>query len=304
MDEKVCQAEELKVRHPWTERRTVVFMSDFGTGDGAVSAMHGVADEVCRDLKLEDLTHEIPQFNIWEASYRLIQAMTYWAPGTVFVCVVDPGVGSDRKSVAVLTCSGHVVVTPDNGTLTHVARQVGIVERREISEAVNRLKDSQRSYTFHGRDVYAYTGARLAAGIIGFDDVGRRLDDQVIQLDVQDSCLDGGRIVGAIDILDTRYGSLWTNISDSLFSRLGVQYGEMVRVTITDKGRIVYGYEVKYCKNFTEVGRGEALLYINSLLNVGVAVNQGSFSAEYRIGTGEGWVITLEKSAKAAASSK
>ncbi len=304
MDEKVCQAEELKVRHPWTERRTVVFMSDFGTGDGAVSAMHGVADEVCRDLKLEDLTHEIPQFNIWEASYRLIQAMTYWAPGTVFVCVVDPGVGSDRKSVAVLTCSGHVVVTPDNGTLTHVARQVGIVERREISEAVNRLKDSQRSYTFHGRDVYAYTGARLAAGIIGFDDVGRRLDDQVIQLDVQDSCLDGRRIVGAIDILDTRYGSLWTNISDSLFSRLGVQYGEMVRVTITDKGRIVYGYEVKYCKNFTEVGRGEALLYINSLLNVGVAVNQGSFSAEYRIGTGEGWVITLEKSAGAAVSSK
>ncbi len=304
MDEKVCQAEELKVRHPWTERRTVVFMSDFGTGDGAVSAMHGVADEVCRDLKLEDLTHEIPQFNIWEASYRLIQAMTYWAPGTVFVCVVDPGVGSDRKSVAVLTCSGHVVVTPDNGTLTHVARQVGIVERREISEAVNRLKDSQRSYTFHGRDVYAYTGARLAAGIIGFDDVGRRLDNQVIQLDVQDSCLDGGRIVGAIDILDTRYGSLWTNISDSLFSRLGVQYGEMVRVTITDKGRIVYGYEVKYCKNFTEVGRGEALLYINSLLNVGVAVNQGSFSAEYRIGTGEGWVITLEKSAGAASSSK
>lgn len=295
MDEKTCLAEKLKTEHLWAERRTVVFMSDFGTGDGAVSAMHGVADEVCRDLKLEDLTHEIPQFNIWEASYRLIQAMTYWAPGTVFVCVVDPGVGSDRKSVAVLTRSGHVVVTPDNGTLTHVARQIGIVERREISEAVNRLKDSQRSYTFHGRDVYAYTGARLAAGVIGFNDIGERLDDQVVHLDVQDSCFDGKRIVGAIDILDTRYGSLWTNISDSLFSRLGVQYGEMVRVTISDRGRIVYGYEIKYCKNFTEVGRGEALLYINSLLNVGVAVNQGSFSAEYRIGTGEGWVITLEK---------
>ncbi len=294
MDEKTCLAEKLKAEHPWTERRTVVFMSDFGTGDGAVSAMHGVADEVCRDLKLEDLTHEIPQFNIWEASYRLIQAMTYWAPGTVFVCVVDPGVGSARKSVAVLTRSGHIVVTPDNGTLTHVARQIGIVERREISEAVNRLKNSQRSYTFHGRDVYAYTGARLAAGVIGFNDVGERLDDQVVQLNVQDSCFDGKQIIGAIDILDTRYGSLWTNISDSLFSRLGVQYGGMVRVTISDRGRIVYGYEIKYCKNFTEVGRGEALLYINSLLNVGVAVNQGSFSAEYRIGTGEGWVIALE----------
>lgn len=295
MDDKVRIAEELKDRSPWRERRTVVFMSDFGTVDGAVSAMHGVADEVCQDLKLEDLTHEIPQFNIWEASYRLIQAMTYWAPGTVFVCVVDPGVGSDRKSVAVLTRSGHVVVTPDNGTLTHVARQVGIVERREISEAVNRLKNSQRSYTFHGRDVYAYTGARLAAGTIGFDDIGRKLDDEVVQLDVQDAQMEGNRIVGAIDILDTRYGSLWTNIPDSLFARLGVGYGDMVRVSITDRGRTVYGYELRYCKNFTEVGRGEALLYINSLLNVGVAVNQGSFSSEYRVGTGEGWLITLEK---------
>lgn len=295
MDDKVRIAEELKDRSPWRERRTVVFMSDFGTVDGAVSAMHGVADEVCQDLKLEDLTHEIPQFNIWEASYRLIQAMTYWAPGTVFVCVVDPGVGSDRKSVAVLTRSGHVVVTPDNGTLTHVARQVGIVERREISEAVNRLKNSQRSYTFHGRDVYAYTGARLAAGTIGFDDIGRKLDDEVVQLDVQDAQMEGNRIVGAIDILDTRYGSLWTNIPDSLFARLGVEYGDMVRVSITDRGRTVYGYELRYCKNFTEVGRGEALLYINSLLNVGVAVNQGSFSSEYRVGTGEGWLIALEK---------
>lgn len=295
MDGLSSSAEELKERHPWLDRRTVVFMSDFGTVDGAVSAMHGVADEVCRDLKLEDLTHEIPQFNIWEASYRLIQAMTYWAPGTVFVCVVDPGVGSDRKSVAVLTRSGHVVVTPDNGTLTHVARQIGIVERREISEAVNRLKNSQKSYTFHGRDVYAYTGARIAAGVIGFEDVGPQLDNDVVQLDVQEARLDGNRIIGAIDILDTRYGSLWTNIPDTLFSRLGVRYGEMVRVSITDRGRTVYGYEVKCCKNFTEVDRGEALLYINSLLNVGIAVNQGSFSAEYRIGTGEGWLITLEK---------
>ena len=64
--------EELKAQHPWTGRGTVVFMSDFGTADGAVSAMHGVADEVDHHLRLEDLTHEIPQFNIWEASYRLI----------------------------------------------------------------------------------------------------------------------------------------------------------------------------------------------------------------------------------------
>ncbi len=289
------RAQQLKSQHPWTERKTVVFMSDFGTVDGAVSAMHGVADEVDRTLKLDDLTHEIPQFNIWEGSYRLIQAMTYWAPGTVFVCVVDPGVGSDRKSVAALTSTGHVVVTPDNGTLTHVARQLGIVECREISEAVNRLHDSQRSYTFHGRDVYAFTGARLASGIIDFDSVGPKLDEPVVQLQFEDARLEDNRIIGSVDILDTRYGSVWTNIPDTLFSQLGVGYGEYCKVTISYKGRIVYGYDLKFCKNFTQVGKGDALLYINSLLNVGVAVNMGNFSTEYRIGTGEGWVITLEK---------
>ena len=155
-----------------TVRKCVVFLSDFGMVDGAVSAMHAVADAVDETLRLEDLTHEIPQFNIWEASYRLIQALTYWKEGTVFVCVVDPGVGSNRKSVVALTKSGHYIVTPDNGTLTHVAREIGIVEVREIEEAVNRLKNSQSSYTFHGRDVYAYTAARLASSVISFE-IGR-----------------------------------------------------------------------------------------------------------------------------------
>ena len=280
---------------PWLERKTVVFMSDFGYVDGAVSAMHGVADEVDRSLKLEDLTHEIPQFNIWEASYRLIQAMTYWAAGTVFVCVVDPGVGSDRKSVAALTRTGHIVVTPDNGTLTHIGREVGILELREISEAVNRLKNSQRSYTFHGRDVYAYTGARLASGIIDFDGVGPKLDREPVMLHVEEARIDGNSFYGAIDILDTRYGSLWTNLPDTLFQKGGIRHGDRFHVTIQHDGMTVYGYDMRYCKSFNEVGKMEPLIYINSLLNVGIALNQGSFSSEYRIGTGEGWMIKLEK---------
>ena len=292
-------SEELKTLAPWKERGTVVFLSDFGTVDGAVSAMHGVADEVDHNLRLEDLTHEIPQFNIWEASYRLIQAMTYWAAGTVFVSVVDPGVGSERESVAVLTKSGHIIVTPDNGTLSHVAREIGILERREISERTNRLKDSQRSYTFHGRDVYAYTGARLASGIISFDEVGPCLSSDVVMLDIQEPELDNGIIIGSIDILDTRYGSLWTNIPDTLFAKLDLGYGDYVDVEISKDRRVVFGYSLKYCRNFTEVKLGEPLLYINSLLNVGIALNQGSFSDEYRIGTGEGWRIKLSKSTDA-----
>lgn len=94
---------ELLEAQQWTARRTVVFLSDFGTSDGAVSAMHGVANAVSADLGLYDLTHDVPQFNIWEASYRLAQSLPYWAAGTVFVCVVDPGVGSDRKSIVALS---------------------------------------------------------------------------------------------------------------------------------------------------------------------------------------------------------
>ena len=287
--------EEFKKEKPWLDRKTIVFLSDFGTVDGAVSAMHGVADQVERSLKLEDLTHEIPQFNIWEASYRLLQAMTYWAKGTVFVCVVDPGVGSARKSVAVLTKSGHIVVTPDNGTLTHIAREIGILERREISEAVNRLADSQRSYTFHGRDVYAYTGARLASGIIDFDEIGPELPLEPVMLNVEEARIEGDSIIGAIDILDTRYGSLWTNIPDTLLDKVEARHGDTFHVDITYRGRTVYGYDMLYAKSFNDVEVGDALIYINSLLNVGIALNQGSFSEVYRIGTGEGWKIRLRK---------
>src|SRR4249919_361349 len=136
----------------FAQNRIVVFQSDFGLKDGAVSAMKGVAMGVSSDLKLFDLTHEIPAYNIWEAAYRLEQTVPYWPPGTVFVSVVDPGVGTSRKSVVLKTNSGQYIVTPDNGTLTLVAKSLGIAEIRQIDEAVNRRKDSQKSYTFHGRD--------------------------------------------------------------------------------------------------------------------------------------------------------
>src|ERR1700739_1647793 len=145
------------------QNKMIVYQSDFGLKDGAVSEMKGVAMAVSPDLKLFDLTHEIPAYNIWEAAYRLEQTVRYWPAGTVFVSVVDPGVGTSRKSVVMKTKSGHFIVTPDNGTLTLIAESLGVAEVREIDENVNRRKDSQKSNTFHGRDVYSYTAARLAS---------------------------------------------------------------------------------------------------------------------------------------------
>ena len=115
--------------------KPLVFQTDFGLVDGAVSAMYGVAYTVSPNLKIHDLTHDITPFNIWEASYRLIQTINYWPEGTVFVSVVDPGVGSARRSIAVKTTAGQYIITPDNGTLTHIKRMTGIAEAESLMKA-------------------------------------------------------------------------------------------------------------------------------------------------------------------------
>ena len=273
----------------------LVFQTDFGLVDGAVSAMYGVAYCVHPDLKIHDLTHDITPYNIWEASYRLIQTLEYWPENTVFVSVVDPGVGSDRKSVVARTNTGRYIVTPDNGTLTHVLRMEGICEVREIDEHINRLPRSGDSYTFHGRDVYAYTGARLASGIIDFEGVGPKLDVKDLNiLPIVEPYLDGKAVHGTIDILDVRFGSLWTNIPRDLFLQTGIQYGDRVSITIENETRTVYRNIILFAKSFADVYVGEALASVNSLDCVAVAINQGSFARAYNIGTGNSWSICIE----------
>ena len=275
--------------------KPLVFQTDFGLVDGAVSAMYGVAYTVMPDLKIHDLTHDITPFNIWEASYRLIQTINYWPVGTVFVSVVDPGVGSDRKSVVAKTRSGRYVVTPDNGTLTHVIRVEGIEAVREIDENINRLPRSGESYTFHGRDVYAFTGARLAAGIIDFEGVGPELPvDSLMSLPIVEPYLEGNAACGTIDVLDVRFGSLWTNIPRALFLETGVRYGDRVSITIENDTRCVYRNIIQFARSFADVYVGEALAYVNSLDCMAVAINQGSFARAYNVGTGNSWRIRIE----------
>ena len=275
--------------------KPLVYQTDFGLVDGAVSAMYGVAYCVEPTLKIHDLTHDITPFDIWEASYRLIQTINYWPEGTVFVSVVDPGVGSNRKSVVVKTNSGRYIVTPDNGTLTHVIRFEGIAAAREIDENINRLPRSGESYTFHGRDVYAFTGARLAAGIIGFDGVGSELPvDSLVSLPIVEPYLDGNAACGTIDVLDVRFGSLWTNIPRELFLQTGIHYGDRVSITIENEIRCIYRNIILFGRSFADVCVGEALAYINSLDCVAVAINQGSFARAYNIGTGNSWRIRIE----------
>lgn len=278
-------------------QNALVFQSDFGLKDGAVSAMKGVAYGVDSKLDIFDLTHDIPVFNIWEGAYRLSQATQYWPTGTVFVSVVDPGVGTNRKSVVLKTKSGHFFVTPDNGTLTLIAEKFGIEEVREIDEQVNRLQGSELSHTFHGRDVYAYTGARLAAGVIKFAEVGPSSPASVKSIPYQKARISEDSIQGSIPILDIRYGNVWTNINQQLFQHQGIKPGDTLCVDIFNKAGKKYAAEMPYVRSFGEVAVGQPVVYINSLLNVAVALNQASFAATHGIEAGADWRIELGKCA-------
>jgi S-adenosylmethionine hydrolase len=276
------------------QNKVIVFQSDFGLKDGAVSAMKGVSLGVSPDLKLFDLTHEIPAYNIWEAAYRLEQTVPYWPAGTVFVSVVDPGVGTGRRSVVLKTKSGHFIVTPDNGTLTLISQSLGIDTLREIDESVNRRKGSEKSYTFHGRDVYAYTAARLASGTISFEQVGKILPDSVVTIPYQKATIEGKKIKGNISILDVQYGNIWTNITDDIISRLNLHYGDVLHISIYYKNKKIYEGNAPYSATFGAVARGKPLAYLNSLMQLSFALNQDSFANVYHISSGSHWSVEVE----------
>ncbi|WP_066191693.1 MULTISPECIES: SAM hydrolase/SAM-dependent halogenase family protein [Gracilibacillus] len=274
----------------------LVLQSDFGLEDGAVSAMKGVAHNVSKLISIYDNTHDIPPFDIWAGSYRLLQTIGYWPESTVFVSVVDPGVGSERKSVVAQTNNNQYIVTPDNGTLTHVHQKVGIKQMREIDENLNRLPKSGASHTFHGRDIYAYTGARLAAGVISFQEVGRELDlADIEQLTFYEPEKTDNMIRGTIDILDVRFGNLWTNISRELFLSLGIHYGDAIEIEIVNDIRRMYRNSMTFGRSFAAIQLGEPVLYVNSLDNMAVAINQGSFARAHNIGTGSNWHIYIKR---------
>lgn len=273
----------------------VVIQTDFGVKDGAVAAMRGVGYGVSTDLIIADLTHEIPTFNIWEAAYRLEQVINYWPANTVFVSVVDPGVGTDRRSVVVKTKKNHYIVTPDNGTLTLVAASEGIAAIRQIDEKINRREGSSESYTFHGRDVYMYTAARLAAGKISFEEVGPALTEPIKAIPYQRAVSDNGSIKGNIPILDVQYGNVWTNIPDSLIKNANIKTGDSLVVRISFKDSIIYSDKIPFVNTFGAVAEGKALSYMNSLMNFSVAVNMGNFASINKISTGPDWMISVKK---------
>ncbi len=274
----------------------LVFQSDFGLSDGAVAAMYGVALCVDENLRIYNLTHDIPPFDTFEASYRLLQAVPFWPAGTIFVSVVEPGVGSQRRCIVAKSAKGQFIVTPDNGTLSHLARAIGIESARIIREDIGRREGSQWSATFHGRDIFAYSAALLAGGKVTYDEIGEAVDpSQLVMMEGMYPEFTEGEIRGTIETLDVRFGSLWTNISSEFFEKLHVLPGEDVDVSVYKGKTRVYHSFVPFGKTFSDVEVGEPLLYVNSMHHIGVAINQGNFAGAYNIGTRDPWRVVFKK---------
>ena len=264
----------------------IVLMTDFGLQDGAVSSMKGVILGVDQDATISDLTHYIEPFNIKEAAYRLQQVMEYYPKGTVFVCVVDPGVGTKRKSIVAKLKNGYFFVGPDNGILTYVARMYGVLEVREIDQKTNRLVHTNSAYeTFHGRDIFAFTGARLASDVISFEQTGE-ISNGFVTFEILEPKIKDSWLIGSVVVLDSVYGNLWTNINIDTAKKANLGFGKSVIVEIYNTNKLVYSSTLSFVEAFGEVQQDVPLLYINSLGNLAVALNQGNFAKKYNIKPG------------------
>lgn len=275
---------------PLLARRAVVIQADFG---GAV--MPGVAFNVSPDLAIFTIQPLIPLYDIDAAARSLSTTAPVWPAGTVFVSVVDPGVGTQRKSVVLETKSGHFFVSPDNGTLALVAAELGIAAVREIDERVNRRPGTEWSHTFHGRDVYSYTAARLAAGVISFEQVGPLLPAAVVPLDQPAPTVADGVATGMIYVSRGLLGNTACLIDRATFARLGVAEGTPVEITIRKSGAVVWQKILPFVRTFGDVPVGDELAFINSSGYLSLAINQGNFAEAHAIDSGRAWTLAVRK---------
>jgi S-adenosylmethionine hydrolase len=254
---------------------TVVFMTDFGVVDDSVALCKGVMYGIAPNLRIVDLTHQVNAFSIRDGAMFLFGASPYFPAGTVFVAVVDPGVGSARKAVVAKTKRGQFFVLPDNGLMTLVEDRDGVENIREITNP-DWMVGANISSTFHGRDIFSPVGAHLARG----DDwtkVGPSVK-QLVRLDLKPAIVNDKGLTGEVIALDGPFGNLITNISGEDFLKLGYQLGDRLKATIA--GREI---EMPFVRTFSDVPLKQPLLFIDSRDRASFALNQTSFAAQYKI---------------------
>jgi hypothetical protein len=253
----------------------IVFMTDFGTANDAVALCKAVMLSIAPDARIMDITHQVTPFQIEEGARNLEAVSPYYPAGTVFVAVIDPGVGTSRKAIIVKTKKGQYFVLPDNGLITPVIDRDGLDSAREITNQ-GWMIQAAISSTFHGRDIFSPAGAHLAAGW-DFNLAGPVVSE-LVRLSPKTSTTTDKGIDGDIIALDDPFGSLITDIPASEFKKLGYSLGDKFRIEINKKAVVL-----PYMKTFMDVPVGDVLLYIDSRGRVGIAINQGNYSKKFGV---------------------
>ena len=257
-----------------TTRPTIVFMTDFGTANDAVAICRAVIFSIApADLRLTDISHQVTPFSIEEGARFLTGVTPYYPSGTVFLVVVDPGVGTSRKAVIVKSKKGQFFVLPDNGLITPVIDRDGLDSAREITNPAWMIQAAVSS-TFHGRDIFSPSAAHLVGGW-DFTLAGPEVPE-LVRLKIKTSVTTDKGIEGDIIGLDDPYGSLITDIPGDDFKKLGYALGDKVTVLINKKP-----VTVPYVKTFMNVPVGDSLLYIDSRGRVGIANNEGNYAKKF-----------------------
>jgi S-adenosylmethionine hydrolase len=256
-------------------RPTIVFMTDFGAANDAVAICKAVIVSIAPDARLMDITHQVTPFQIEEGARFLAGVTPYYPPGTIFLVVVDPGVGTSRKAIIVKSKKDQYFVLPDNGLITPVIDRDGLASAREITNTGWMLQP-QVSSTFHGRDIFSPAAAHLAAGW-DFNLVGPEVSE-LVRLTPKVSVTSDAGIEGDIIALDDPYGSLITDIPGDEFKQLGYNLGDKIVVQLNKKP-----FTAPYVRTFMDVPVGDPLLYIDSRGRVGLALNERNFSEVNKI---------------------
>jgi S-adenosyl-L-methionine hydrolase (adenosine-forming) len=255
----------------------ITFTSDYGLEDHFVGVCHGVMARVAPRARVIDVSHGVAAQDVRQGAMVLAQAVPY-LPRAVHLAVVDPGVGSGRRMVAV-GAGGQALVGPDNGLLVWAAEALGGVDRvYELREPAYRL--APVSATFHGRDVFAPAAAHLAAGVDP-GELGPEVDPGgLVRLERTGARVDGDRVGASVVAVD-HFGNLALDLRRDDLERAGVALGDPVEVRVGGRAhRLVFG------ETFASVPAGELVLHEDSFGSLAVAVNLGR--AAERLGAGPG----------------
>ncbi len=273
----------------------IALLTDFGTTDAYVGVMKGVLLGIAPDAQLIDLTHAIEPQNVKQAAFVLLNNFRYFPTGTVFMVVVDPGVGSNRKAIAV-RAGDYTFIVPDNGVLSYVLRDLGEHQAFELSDPAYRL--SGTSATFHGRDIFAPGAAHVAAGV-PLNRFGSALD-RLVELPEPLLTIEENRLQGEVLHVD-HFGTAVTSIGGLRWASseqlvLDARFGDGTSLGLAAKKAVVIVGDqmLRTIKHtYAEVAPGESLALVGSSGYLELSINQGSFTAQSGVRIGDAVEVQL-----------